>query len=286
MSALIFAKGLIRLCRRRFKILYMKWFYIYGICPASGSAKILPVKGIDKRGRVFTMPYKGIEAVASEVSLKEFNSNEIQQKATEDIQWIKDKAILHEKIIEAASKHQNGQVIPMKFGSIFKSRKSLADSLKKGYARFKSLLERLSGKEERSMKVYLDSRPFENEIKRRSQAIQRRLEESKSLPAGRQYFLEKDADETVKVEAKKSVNRHIPIFIKRLNQWAEDMRENKILGNELTQRNEPMVFNGAFLVKKAKVNRFQKEIRKLRAEYKKAGFIFDSSGPWPPYNFV
>jgi hypothetical protein len=47
-----------------------------------------------------------------------------------------------------------------------------------------------------------------------------------------------------------------------------------------------MVFNGAFLIKKEKVDKFQKEIQRLQAKHKKIGFTFESSGPWPPYNFV
>ncbi len=89
-----------------------------------------------------------------------------------------------------------------------------------------------------------------------------------------------------KKEARNSINNYIPLFLERLKGLAEELKENKILGKELTQRNDPMIFNGAFLVKKEKVDGFQKEIQKLRAEYEKIGFTFESSGPWPPYNFV
>ena len=90
----------------------------------------------------------------------------------------------------------------------------------------------------------------------------------------------------VEGEARKFVNNYTLFFLKRLEGLAEELKENKILGKELTQRNDPMIFNGAFLVKKERINRFQKEIQKLRVEYEKIGFTFESSGPWPPYNFV
>ena len=79
---------------------------------------------------------------------------------------------------------------------------------------------------------------------------------------------------------------YISLFLEKLEELAEELKENKILGKELTQKNDPMIFNGAFLVKKEKVARFQEEIQKLEADYKKIGFTFESSGPWPPYNFV
>ncbi len=256
----------------------MKGLYLYGVC-SSIKTKKLP-------GKVFRIPYQDIEAIVSEVSLKEFGSSEIQRRAIEDMEWIKDKALMHEKAIETAMNNSDGLIIPMRFGTIFKNRKSLIGSLKKDYLKFKNLLKCLKGKEERSVKIYCKSELFENEIKKKSPIIQKKLKEIKHLPAGRQYFLEEEINEMAKREARKSANNYTSLFLERLKGLTEELKENKILGKELTQRNDPMVFNGAFLVKKEKVDRFRGEIQKLQAEYGKIGFTFESSGPWPPYNFV
>lgn len=266
----------------------MKGLYLYGICPFIKIKKLSDKdtgEGIGG-GKIFSIPYKDIEAIVSEVSLKEFGSEEIQKRATEDLEWIKDKALMHEKVIETAMNNSDGLIIPMKFGAIFKDREGLAGSLKKDYLKFKNLLGSLRGKEERSVKIYCKSQLLENEIKKTSPMIQTKLKEIKSLPAGRQYFLEEEINEMAKREARKSVNNYTSLFLERFKGLAEELKENKILGKELTQRNDPMVFNGAFLVKKEKVDRFRGEIQKLQAEYKKIGFTFVSSGPWPPYNFV
>lgn len=266
----------------------MKGLYLYGVCPFIKIKKLSDKNLSEGIGgeKAFYVPYEDIEAIASEVSLKEFGSKEIQRKATENLEWIKNKALMHERVIETAMNNSDGLVIPMKFGTIFKDKKSLISSLKKDYLKFKNFLRSLRGKEEQSVKIYLKSQLLENEIKKKSPAIQKKLEEIKPLPAGRQYFLEEEVNETVKRGAKKSVNGYIPVFLERLQQLAEEMKENKVLGKELTQRNDPMIFNGAFLVKKEKVDRFQEEIQKLQTEYQKIGFTFESSGPWPPYNFV
>jgi len=273
----------------------MKGFYLYGICPFVKIKKLatqsipITIKDLDEsidRGKVSRLSYQDIEAIVSKVSLKEFGSEELQRRATEDLEWIKDKALRHEKVIEIAMNNSGGLVIPMKFGTIFKDRESLIVSLKKDYLKFKGLLEGLQGKEERSVKIYSNLQLLENEIKKSSPIIQRNLKEIKFLPAGRQYFLEEEINEMAKREAKNSINNYLSLFLERLERVAEEMKENKLLAKELTQRNDPMVFNGAFLVKKEKVDKFQGEIQKLQAEYEKIGFIFESSGPWPPYNFV
>lgn len=265
----------------------MQGIYLYGI------SLLNQKKPLDENmdsgiggGRVFGIPYKDILAVTSEVSLKEFGSEEIQRKAVEDIEWIKDKVLAHEKTTEAAMNNSDGLIIPMKFGAIFKDKKNLVGSLKKDYLRFKNLLQSLRGKEERSVKIYCKAQLLENEIKKKLPMIQNKLKEIKFLPAGRQYFLEEEINEMVKKEARQFVNSYISLFVERLQWSAEKFKENKLLGKELTQKNDPMVFNCACLVKKEKVERFQAEIQKLQTEYKKIGFFFESSGPWPPYNFV
>lgn len=266
----------------------MKGLYLYGICP-SQKIKKLSVKNTGRGiggGKAFPIPYKDIEAIVSEVSLREFGSEEIQRRARGSPAWIKDKALMHEKVIETAMNDSHGIIIPMKFGAIFKNRESLVSSLKKDYLKFKELLGSLQGKEERSVKIYLKSQLLENEIKKNLPAIKKKLEGIKSLPAGRQYFLEEEINEMTKREARKALNDYITIFLEKLNGLAEKLKENKILGKELTEKSDPMVFNGAFLIKKEKVDKFRGEIQKLQDEYKEVGFTFESSGPWPPYNFV
>ena len=266
----------------------VKGLYLYGICP-SVKIKNLSDKDTSKGiggGKVFRILYQDIEAIIGEISLKEFGSEEIQRKAAEDLEWIKDKALTHERVIEIAMNNSDGLIIPMKFGMIFKDRESLISSLKKNYLKFKGLFKNLQGKEERSVKTYCKFELFENEIKKKSPIIQSKLEEIKSLSVGRQYFLKEEINEMVKREARNSVNNYILLFFEKLKELVEELKENKILGKELTQRNDSMVFNGAFLVKKERVDKFQKEIQKLQSEYKKIGFTFESSGPWPPYNFV
>jgi len=266
----------------------MKGLYLYGICP-SVKTKKLSDEDISESiggGKVFRIPCQDIEAIVSEVSLKEFGSEELQKRAAEDLEWIKEKALTHERVIETAMNNSNGLIIPMKFGAIFKDKASLVGSLKRDYLKFKNLLWSLQGKEELSVKIYCKSELLENEIKKNSPAIRSKLEEIKSLPAGRQYFLEEEINEMAKREARNSINNYVSLFLVGLKGLAEELKENKILGKELTRKNNPMVFNAAFLVKKEKVEKFQGEIQKLQVEYDKIGFIFESSGPWPPYNFV
>ena len=128
----------------------MEGFYLYCVRKSRGDFTVFLTQGIDEKGGVFTRTYQGLEAVVSQVSLEEFDSELIHIKARNDLQWIKEKAVLHEAVIEEAMR-KGGEIlslIPMKFGTIFKEEKALQETLSKHHAQFREMLEKLEGKQE------------------------------------------------------------------------------------------------------------------------------------------
>jgi len=239
-------------------------------------------------GKVFIIPYQSIEATVSEVSLKEFGSDEIQKRAQEDLKWIKEKAQLHEKVVERAMKGKGRvlSIIPMKFGTIFKTKKKLEETLKKYYSKFKKTLENLKGKQEWGVKVYLDRQAFNKEIKKVSPVVQEKEKEIASMPEGTAYFMQKQVDDAVSKEADKALQNYGESFFENLRKYTAAGTKGKILEKELTGKSLPMVLNMIFLVSEEKLKGFIKEVNKLNKEYKPRGFNFEYSGPWPPYNFI
>jgi len=238
--------------------------------------------------KVWTLPYQGLEAVISEVCLEKFDSKEIQKKAQEDLKWIKEKAQLHEKVVEQAMKKADKivSIIPMKFGTIFRTKKRLAQALKKYYSKFKQCLENLAGKQEWSVKTYLNRRAFEKEIKKDNPMVQEKEKEIALMPEGMAYFMQKQIDEIVSKEADKALENYTQSFFEKLKKYADAGTKGKILEKELTEKFLPMILNAIFLVAEEKLKDFIKEINRLNKEFKDKGFIFEYSGPWPPYHFV
>lgn len=264
-----------------------KSFYLYCIRAKNGHK--FSVKGIN-RGRISIIPYKNLETIVSEVSLKEFGSEEIQSKAQEDLKWITEKAQIHEQVIEQVM-NKGGKtipVIPMKFGTIFKSKESLLKTVKQHYSEFKKTLDNLSGKEEWGLKVYLiDKERFANEIKQEDEEIQKIKEEMISKPEGIKYFLEKEIAEKVS----KKIAEKSDEYVKDISQIFSpfSMREpviNRILPQELIGKGKEMIFNTAYLVSKEKIEEFQKAVKRLHEYYYPKGLWLECTGPWPPYNFV
>ena len=123
----------------------MDGLYLYCIREKTEGVETFSMKGIDGKGEVFTLTYREVGAVVSRVLLKEFQSEEIQRKAQEDLSWIKEKAVAHERVIEEAMR-KNGKflsLIPMKFGTIFRDIASLEEYLNRDYFMSEGGLERL-----------------------------------------------------------------------------------------------------------------------------------------------
>lgn len=282
----------------------MKGLYLY--CIREKYHGECAEKGIDG-GKVQIFPYQDLEAVVSEVSLEKFSSEKIQKKAQEDLTWIKEKAQIHEKVIEGAmgmgmknyshvpiriaegrrpKAGYSHTVIPMKFGTIFKTKEKLKDTLKKNYFYFKKTLKNLSGNQEWGVKVYFNRKISEKHIKKVNPVIQKKEKKLASLAEGTAYFLQKEIDNLVARIANSILQKYKKFFYEDLKRNAIAGTFGKILEKELTGKSLPMVLNHIFLVPENKVNSFIKEVKNLNKKFEPQGFVFESSGPWPPYHFV
>ena len=266
----------------------MEGLYLYCLREKTKTVPEISTKGIDGKGEVFTLPYQELEAVVSKVSLEEFGSSEIQKKAQEDLNWIKEKAVLHAKITEEAMRQDDKilSLIPMRFGTIFKEKARLEETLGKDYSKIKEVLDRIRGKQEWNIKVYLnDRKKFEQVIKEKNEAIKEKEKEIAALDEGMAFFMEEELKEVISKEAEKELNNFVEELFEAFKKQAFDSIKNKILERELTGRREPMVLNATYLIPEERIEDFKKETEKLNQDIQVKGFHLECSGPWPAYNF-
>lgn len=265
----------------------MTGIYIYCIREKNPSA-LFSAKGFDLQNKIYAIPYKEIEAVVSGVRLEEFNSEEIKIKAQENLNWITEKIMIHENAAEDAMK-KNGKVIsiiPMKFGTIFADEKKLIETLDRHYAQFKTALDKLDGKEEWSVKVYLsDKSRFEKQIKSESKIINETERQIAELPEGMAYFQESELKEVISNESEKKLNQIKEDTFDKMKLYAEDAKQCKLLQKEITGRVEPMILNSSYLIKTERVNEFKQKAESKNKELNSIGLTLEFFGPWPPYYF-
>ncbi|MFA5805909.1 MAG: GvpL/GvpF family gas vesicle protein [Melioribacteraceae bacterium] len=265
----------------------MDGLYLYCIRGENDSSSF-SLKGIDNMNEVYVIPYKELEAIVSRISLDEFDSEEIKRKAQENLDWIKEKIVIHEKVVEEAMK-RNGKVmsvIPMKFGTIFAGEKRLIETLDKQCEQFKTALNKLEGKEEWGVKMYLTGKgQIEETIKTESEIIKEIERKIAGLPEGIAYFHESELKEAISNEVVKKINYTKKNIYKELKLNAEDAIECKILEKEITGRLESMILNASYLIKKEMVEEFIQSAERKNKELNPQGFSLEYSGPWPPYYF-
>lgn len=273
---------------------------LYFYCVREKASSDFSGEGVDGE-QVQTRSYRDLEAVVGEVPLAKFGSEEIQNKAEEDLPWIKEKAQTHERVIEEAMGLQSRPfpqtddplenkglraVIPMKFGIIFENKDSLEDTLEEHYSQFERDLERLKGKQEWSVKVYLDNETFQQQVKKDNPAVEEKQQEIAEQSEGRAYFSQKEVDEVVSEQADKIKEDYIESFFEDLKKHAQAGTKGEDLEKELTGKSLPMVLNMIFLVPEQELENFTNKVEQLNKEFKSKGFKFEYSGPWPPYNFI
>jgi hypothetical protein len=267
----------------------MDGLYLYCIREKNEGPSVFHTEGIDGKGEVFTVVHHGLEAVVSKVLLSEFASDEIQKKARDDLDWIKEKAVIHENVIEDAMKRINGSagVVPMRFGIIFNDETGLKETLDRDYAKIMGLLNRLQGRQEWSVKIYLmDEECFELMVKDKSEDISAKEREMASMPEGMAYFMEEELNETIRDEVNKELDVLLDNLCARLGTEAAESAKLKTLDGEMTGKIERMVHNRAFLIQGDRVDSFKKTLEVTNTDFKTKGLHLEYSGPWPPFNFV
>lgn len=267
----------------------MDGLYLYCIREKTEDVSGFSTKGIDGKRDVFTIIHRELEAVVSRICISKFTSEEIQRKAVEDINWIKEKAVIHEEVIEEAMRGADGSVnvIPMRFGIIFKDKTGLKETLDRDYAKMRRLLNRIRGKQEWSVKVYLmDSERFELMVKEKNEGIRLKEKEMASMPEGMAYFMEEELKETILNEVNKELDAISNNIFGKLREDAAESVKTKILDREMTGRTERMVLNAAFLIHTNKVDLFKKTLDDIDEDVKTKGIHLEYSGPWPPFNFT
>lgn len=221
-------------------------------------------------------------AVASKVSPLEF-SEENLKKNLADFEWVKKKTIQHEKVIETVM--HNTCVIPFKFATLFISEENLKASLSERAQELLENLENLEGKEEWGVKIYCDMEKLKKSALQEEPELLKVEQEIQLALEGKAFFLKKKKEGLIQ-----------RLIVQKINQLGQESFEHlskvslhnsilKLLPKEVTEKDEEMILNAAFLVDKNRISSFMEVIDTLKSRGIKNDSFLALSGPWPPYHF-
>lgn len=250
---------------------------VYLYCVADMEPKIN-----DSGNNLYSISHNGLYAVAGRVEHQEFGEEGLNKKMA-DLEWIKKRAGLHEKVIEQVMSDIN--VIPFKFATLFNTDNSLKAMLEQYDHEFKAILRKLVNKQEWGIKIYCNMVKLKSGFLDSQEKMLKIEDEIKTSSVGKGYFLKKKKDQLVARMLNDRINECGRESFELLKGLSFEARINRLLPKEMTEREDDMILNSVFLVDREEMSNFQNMVNTLKIHYESKGFFIDSTGPWPPYNF-
>jgi hypothetical protein len=218
--------------------------------------------GMDEQWpEVYTVNYKDMAAVVSDVPIAPLDST-------------RENVLAHERVNETVMRDHT--VIPMSFGTIFKTREDIMELLRSAYDAFADVLNKMQDKLEFGLKVLWDRDEMVRAIEQEDEDIHR-LKTEISSQKGSTYFARMQYGRLIDAALQQRSERYVGEFLQRLRDVSVASRVNRAIGDK-------MIMNAAFLVQRAQEQAFDKRIKEIAFAFDKLTFKY--TGPWPPYNFV
>ena len=212
-------------------------------------------------GGVYTVNYKDLAAVVSDVPIGPLDST-------------RENVLAHEHVNETVMRDHT--VIPMSFGTIFKTRDDALELLRSAHDAFDDVLSKMQNKLEFGLKVLWDRDAVITEIEEDDEDI-RRLRNEIASQKGSTYFARMQYGRLVDAALQARSERYVADILDELRDVSVASRINKPIGDK-------MIMNAAFLISRDQENAFDSKVKSIASRFDKLTFKY--TGPWPPYNFV
>src|SRR5688572_1459387 len=241
--------------------------YLYGIVPDPLPQDAHPnTDGVGDPPRpVRILRHRALAALVSDVILDEVSGD--------NVRLLRRNMKAHSAILNALIAHTT--VLPVRFGVVFPDERALlAQLLEPEQAVLKQHLAELDGTVEITLHTtYIEYRVLEQVASQHPQLV------SHSPGCGRSSYQSK-------LETGKRIAAAIQNRRQKKGQWIVDKLRKSVLAIRINKTlSDLMALNASFLVDRAKISAFDKEVERVHAqvgEYIK----LDCVGPLPPYSFV
>jgi gas vesicle protein GvpL/GvpF len=235
--------------------------YVYCVIRSDEPLSFGPLGLGPEPSEVHTIHHRDIAAVVSKTPIV------VQDPTRENV-------LRHQQVNETVM--QKHTVIPMSFGTVFKTNDDIIELLRSAYDAFSDVLNKMQGKFEFGLKVLWDRDLIIREIEEEDEDI-RRLKSEISSQKGSTYFARMQYGRLIDAALQARSERYVAEIFDALRSVSVASRSNKPIGDK-------MIMNAAFLVSREMEPAFDGRVKQIGQQYDKLTFKY--TGPWPPYNFV
>ena len=206
-----------------------------------------------------------VAVVVGEVPQSEYGEDVLPSRLN-DRQWLERAVTEHEAV--ARSLLAVATVVPLRFGSLHRDTHAVEGFLAEHREDFRDALERVRGRVEVGVKVWLAAPPAEEDV---------------GAATGREYLERRRAARAEAARTRATIDERLREIHARLLATADEGVLNRPQPRELTGDRREMAMNAAYLVA-ADDDALLTEVERLRDEH--PDLVIDATGPWAPYNFV
>jgi len=235
--------------------------YVYCIIEAAEPLRFGPVGIGADPSEVYTVHFKNLGAVVSDAPLEVLDST-------------RENVLAHERVNETVMREHT--VIPMSFGTVFKTREDIIELLRSAAEAFGDVLNKMQNKLEFGLKVLWDRDQAVREVESEDEDISR-LKKEISGQKGPTYFARMQYGRLVDAALHSRSERYVAVVLDDLRDVSVASRINKPIGDK-------MIMNAAFLIARDHEQAFDAKVKSIASRFDKLTFKY--TGPWPPYNFV
>lgn len=212
---------------------------------------------------VYTVHLRDLAAVVSDTPIRIYDPT-------------RENVLAHEFVNETVMREFT--VIPMSFGTLFRTEEDIVELLKSTYQAFDDVLEKMNDKIEFGLKVLWDREKVVATIEEENEEIRRLRDEINRNAQSSTYFARMQLGRLVEAALEDAGNQYVRDIHEALKPAAVASRSNKPIGDR-------MILNAAFLVDRERERNFDDSVKEVSRKYE-ALLTFKYTGPWPPYNFV
>src|SRR5689334_12237776 len=182
--------------------------------------------GIGGGQRVFTVAFQDLAAVVSDTPIVIYDPT-------------RDNVLAHEFVNETVMKEFT--VIPMSFGTVFRSEDDVSELLRSTYQAFNDVLDKMQDKIEFGLKILWDRERVMAQLEQENEEIRHLKDEISRNAASSTYFARMQLGRLVEAAMEEASNRYVADVHQALKPVAVASRSNKVIGDR-------MILNAAFLV--------------------------------------
>jgi hypothetical protein len=219
--------------------------------------------GIGGGQRVYTVDFNNLAAVVSDTPIVIYDPT-------------RENVLAHEFVNETVMREHT--VIPMSFGTVFRSEDDVSELLRSTHQAFSDVLDKMRDKIEFGLKILWEREKVIANIERDNDEIRRLKDEISRHTASSTYFARMQLGRLIESALEEMSTRYVADIHDSLKPVAVASRSNKPIG-------DLMILNAAFLVDRSQETAFDEKVKEVSRKYEDL-LRFKYSGPWPPYNFV